>query len=864
MQQMRGVRGWCALAALAGAVGACETARNPGGVQQDRIPPSISLSTTSDTQQIATGLSFNVDASDNLGLKEIRLTYSDPNIAQTDTLFNTTVTSFNQGQHITFPPSSGAGGFITIAAHATDGAGNFADDTIVIFLSNVQALNVTLLAPTTGAIASPGRNIVVSVRAQQVGGILRVGFRVVPRTAVTDPTVPPTDSLVFTGTLPTDTTYTDTLTVSPSFTTGSFTVTGFAVDAGTRPGATNPVTVTIQSVATDNTPPVVSHTIPARVEATDTITVRALDPSGIAWIGFRVDTVLTAVPPFTGITPARFDSVNVGAGNLTDVTRKLSLGLAALTTPVSVVVRGYACDLATARNCTFSQTSTVITPSAPRAPARAATPSSGVDTVVVVAGRTFALPLGGKIADAIFNANLNELYLTNPTRHRVEVFQVANSTFVASGITFGVGVPWGVALWPRDTLGNYGDSIVVADAGGTQLAIVDVRTAVRQLQWRQDLPNYLIETYKVLRQAGGTIEQILVHDVSDRPQYVATVCRAAGGTTCAPDSIFAVYSTTPTQSSTSPFAGKATLRMEKLIPPGSPFPLFGHLFWEIGATFASTSTDTLRIEEVRRNSRQVILSACRGISVDLPTFGLGDSTYARNSGNFTHAFVGEGGNISTAFARVMAYDARDSIKGVGTLNNSCVNPLVTGRTVLAQGEDHEDLGMSPGVHVSDFISNTGIHVSSIATNFNGRTNVVRADSIYYLDDQLRLKATSCTLATNLATCLMGAPGMDMNYNHDFSPGGSCVPNCGTGTDKNTRLLFAARPDASIDVFDTFDGGQLLSGGVPVTIPIRDPIIGPFRVARDATGQLLFGITANGLVMVRLPSLINPNPAPPRR
>ena len=864
MQQVRAGRAWGAMVVLAAGVGACETARNPSGSLPDRIPPSITLSATADTQQIASGLQFSVSASDNLGLKDVRLTYSGGYIAQTDTIFNSAVTTFSQSENVTFPANSGAGGFITIIGRAIDGQGNFAEDTIVVFLSNVQALSVTLLAPTTGAIASPGRNIVVSVRAQQVGGIQRVGFTVVPRTAVTDPTVPPTDSLVFTGTLPTDTTYTDTLTVSPSFTTGSFTVAGFAVDAGSRRAVTPAVTVNIQSVQTDNTPPVVSHTIPARVEATDTITVRALDPSGIAWIGFRVDTVLTAVPPFTGITPARFDSVNVGAGNLTDVTRKLSLGLAALATPVSVVVRGYACDLATARNCAFSQTSTVITPSAPRAPARAATPSNGVDTVVVVAGRTFALPLGGQIADAIFNANLNELYLTNPTRHRVEVFQVANSTFVASGITFGVGVPWGVALWPRDTLGNYGDSIVVADAGGTQLAIVDVRTAVRQLQWRQDLPNFLIETYKVLRLAGGTIEQIVVHDVSDRPQYVATVCRSGGGTACHPDSIFAVYSTTPTQSSTSPFAGKATLRMEKLVSPTSGFLPFGHLFWEIGATFASTSTDTLRIEEIRRSSRKVILSACRGISIDLPTFGLGDSTYARNSGNFTHAFVGEGGNISTAFARVMAYDARDSITGVGTVNSSCVNPLVTGRTVLAAGEDHEDLGMSPGVHVSDFISNTGIHVSSIATNFNGRTNVVRADSIYYLDDQLRLKATSCTLAANLASCLMGAPGMDMNYNHDFSPGGTCIPNCGSGTDKNTRLLFAARPDASIDVFDTFDGGQLLSGGVPVTIPIRDPIIGPFRVARDATGQLLFGITANGLVMVRLPSLINPNPAPPRR
>ena len=867
MQQMRGVREWCALVALAGVVGACETARNPGGVLRDQIPPTITLVAASDTQQISNGLSFTVAATDNLGLKDIRLTYSDPSIGQSDSIFTSAVTTFSQSEHITFPPTSGAGGFITIIGRATDGAGNFAEDTIVVFLSNVQALSVTLLAPTPGALASPGRNLQVQVRAQQIGGLQRVGFIVVPRTAVTDATTPPTDSLVFTGTLPTDTTYTDTLTVVPSFTSGSFTVTGFAMDASGRRVLTTPVTVNIQSVATDNTPPTVSHIIAARVEATDTIVVRALDPSGIDSIGFRVDTVLNAVPPFTGITPAKYVTVYVGAGNLTDVTRTLNLGLAGLPSfPRSVVVRGYACDLAIpTRNCGYSQTSTLIT-APPRfsGPARTATPSNGIDTVVVVAGRTFALPLGGKIADAIFNANLNELYLTNSTRHRIEIFRVGPDSFVPAGITFGVGVPWGVALWPRDTLGNYGDSIVVADAGGTQLAIVDVRPGVRQLQWRQDLPNFLIETYKVLRVNGGTIEEIIVHDVSDRPQYVATVCRTAGGTACAADSIFALYSTTPTQSSTTPFAGKATLRMEKLVSPTSGFPLFGKFFWEIGATFASQATDTLRIEEIRGNTSQVVLSACAGVTVNLITFGLGDSTYARNSGNFTHAFFGEGGNISTAFARVMAYDSRDSIKGVGTLNNSCVNPLVTGRTTLAQGEDHVDLGMSPGVHVSDFISNTGIKVQSIATNFNGRTNVVRADSIYYLDSNLRLKATSCTLAANLASCVVGAPGMDMNYFHDFSPGGTCIPNCGSGTNKDNRLLFAARPDPTIDVFDTFDGGQLLSAGVPVTIPIRDPIIGPFRVARDATGQLLFGITANGLVMVRLPTLTNPNPAPPRR
>ncbi len=862
MRPVRGSRVWWGIVALAGGVGACETARNPGGVQRDVIPPAIALSAAADTQQIATGLSFTVTASDNLGLKDIRLTYTGGYLAQTDTIFNTAVTTLNLPELVTFPPTSGAGGFITIIGRATDGAGNFAEDTIVVFLSNVQALKVNLLAPSTGALASSGKRISVAVSAAQAGGIQRVGFIVVPRNAVVDSTPLPintADSVVYTAAtgFPDSTVYTDTLTVLA--TTGTFSVTGFAVDVGGRRALSNTVVVTVQSAANDVTPPVVSHTINARVEVSDSITVHATDPSGISLIGFQVDTSLTLTGPALTLV-----TVNVGAGNLTDVTRTLSLGLAALITtfPRSIIVRGYACDLATpTANCGYSQNSTLIT--APRrfsaAPLRAATPSNGIDTVVVVAGITRTFPLGGTIADAIFNTNQNELYLTNPSRHRVEIFQVASTTFVANPITFGVGVPWGVALWPRDTLGNYGDSIVVADAGGTQLAIVDVRPGVRQLQWRQDLPNFLIETYKVLINAGGghTVE-LTVHDVSDRPQYVATVCRVTSATSnCHADSIFALYSTTPTVSSTSPFSGRATLRMEKLVNTTIPANLFGKLFWELAATGSSISADTLRIEEIRGVTSSVVLSACGGVTVKLDAFGLGDSTYARNTGNFTHAFFGEGGDISTAFARVMAYTTKNQL-----IRRPDPAPCFTSSTTRDSGEVDVDLGMSPAVNVSDFISNTGIHVSSIATNFNGRTNVVRADSIYYLDEFLRLKATSCTLAASGGSCVTGAPGMDMNYFHDFSPGGSCTPNCGSGTNRDNRLLFAARPDGNIDVFDTFDGGRLLNAGVPVTIPLRDPIIGPLRVARDATGQLLFGITAKGLVMVRLPSFTNPNPAPP--
>src|SRR5436190_9124044 len=496
MRQVRRSGGWWGMVALAG-LWACETARNPSGSTFDLIPPVIQLTTSADTQPIASGLQFTVTASDNLSLKDIQLTYSGGYIAQTDTVFTQTTTTFNQAKSITFPANSGAGGLIKIVGRASDGAGNFATDSITIFLKNVQALTVELLAPTAPAVASTGKNIQVQVHAQQLGGLQALGFIIVPRSAVVDPTTPPSDSVVFTppARQPPDTTYTDTLTVQAGFT--SFTVTAFAVDAAGRRVLSNPVTVQVQTPGNDVTAPAVSHTISSRVEVNDNITVHATDPSGIYWIGFRVDTAAT--PPAAGLVLVKFDSADVSAGNLTtvDQTFALQLPLVDNQLPKSVVVRGYACDLATARNCAYSQTSTVITGSAPRrAPLRAAAAGAGQDTVTVVAGTTHPLPFGGHIADAIYNSNRRELYLTNDVLGRVEVYDLATNTFDPNGIITPGPLPWGIALWPVDTARTYdANRVVVGDAGGTELSILDAST--RRRLWRQALRNFLIEKYSI-------------------------------------------------------------------------------------------------------------------------------------------------------------------------------------------------------------------------------------------------------------------------------------------------------------------------------------------------------------------------------
>ncbi|MFN2572318.1 MAG: hypothetical protein ABR537_12035 [Gemmatimonadales bacterium] len=842
--------GAIALAMLA----ACETTRNPGGIQRDVTSPAILLTNSAgDTQDIAGGLRFNVQAVDNLSLKSIQLTFSGGLIGQLDTVFTGTTKTYAVGRTLNFGSGSGAGGNIMIVGRATDGAGNFAEDTMFIFLSNVQALRVRLVLPSPGALASTGKGIPVDVIAVQAGGIVKVGYLVSPATSVSNPTSPPTDSIVFNPPFADSVEYVDTLVVVPS--SGTFNVVGFAEDSAGRRGFSNVVTVQIQSVATDVAPPIVAHRVATRVEVDDTIHVRAQDPSAISWIGFEVDT--------NGVR-MKFDSVNVAAGNLSDVTRHFTLGLQGLQPlPRFISVKGYACDAAVARNCSFTNNTTLI-PSAPiRASKGAASgiqpplsPAALIDTIVVVSGITRPLPFGGRIADAIFNGNDSSLYLTNPTLGRVEIFQVANTSFVNAGIPTGGPVPWGIALWPRDTLGNYGDTIVVANSGGVELSIIDVRAGVRRLVWRQDLPDYLVETYKVL--VSPLREQIVLYDLSDRPQYLGTVCRViSGSANCHQDSIFAIYSTTPTISQPAPFAGKATVRMEKLINTSDTTQLFGHLFWELAGdtTLVDDGRDTLRIA-IRRgrpyNQQKVILTACAGVTVDLASFGLGDSTYVRNSGNFTHSIVGEGGNVSSPFARVIGYTTKADLIHDNPMPAQCITggSLASGIFTADSGENHLDQGMTPAIDVSDFISNTGVRIHSVATNFNGATNLVRADSLYFLDEGMKLKGT--------APAPVGAFGMDMNYNHNFLAGSPGTPTFGGAGNPNDRIAFSARADGNIDVWDTFFFGQI------GTIVVSDPIIGPLRVARNRanTRQWLFGVTPAGVVMIELPVITNPFPSKP--
>jgi len=817
MRHGRGVKALWGIAVLAGTVWACETTRNPGGIQRDLIAPQITLTNTtgSDTEDIAAGLRFQIDASDNLSLKTIRLTYTGGYIAgPVDSNFTAQTQRVSIQKTVVFPKNSGAGGNVRIVGRAIDGAGNASEDTLFIFLANVQALQVILVAPSSGAVASSGKYVPIDVIAVQASGVRRVGWLIAPAgqvalaaDSVSNANPPFPDSIEFKDS------------VLVTGTTGTFTVVGFAVDSGNRVGTSTQATVTIQSAANDLTPPQVAHVVANRVEVKDSITVHATDPSGITVLGFEVRNLAG--------TLIRKDSLTFG-GTTTDIVRTFSMHLDQIggvdtigTFPKQVVVNGFATDGAAAKNRGVSTVGFVA----------GGTPLT--DTITVVAGITHPLPLGGRIMDAAVDSTRNEVYLTNIALSRLEVFGLAQDSFVAQ-IPVGSS-PWGIALWPKDTLGHYADTVVVANSGGTNLSIVDV--AARRERRRHRLPNFEVDQVNTEIKNGIIHVKITPHDFSDRPQYVSMVCRHDGTGACFPDSIIAVYSTTPTIAQENQ-PNRGTIRWENLT---SATPE-SHFFWEHATAEADPdATDTLMVIADRPwltgvGANDTLVCPVAGEIVFFDNIPFADTTFVRNSGDFTHAFMGEGENVGSRFARALNYSA-----SAGLVNRTDTDTI---SGVVFSCPTQIDRGVSPGIRVSDFISNTATKVTGIAVNFNGHTNVVRTtDSIYALDVGLRLGGTMAGSGAN--------PGMDFHPDNDFDPFVGGTPFYGGGDNPNNRLVFSARVDGGIDVWDTYNFARV------TTVPIRDPVIGPLRVAKGPGGTLiLVGVTVRGVVTVRLPAIVN--------
>ncbi len=802
----------------------------------DGVPPTIAFVQPSPGTLVRVGDSVRVavQVQDNRGVTNLSLVgvahRGDPNLG-TDTVVTrlrpkgVTLTQATPDTTITrdllSDPDEQTAEPVYIVVSARDSSGNSAKDSVRIEMVVGPALNI--IAPGDSSVAAPGKDMTITIRGQAATGIGKLGYFTSGVLVAGDTVVlPTTDPQVA------DTTLTFVLSVPGATPLGFFNIHPFGTDSVGNPGTGSSITVELVASAGvgDTVPPLVTDVVDLRAEVDDSIIVRAIDVGGITRVGFLV-TDLTGAATLAG------DSADF-AGTSTDVSRTFALGLDTVTTfPLQVVVTAFGIDSVGNRG-EVSRTGLPVS-------------SGAADTVTIVAGRTVPLPMGGTIADAIYNRNLNEVYMTNVSLEQLEVFDVASISF---GSPVPVGSrPWGIALWPADTLGANDDRVVVANSGGTDLSIVDV--AARREINRHALPNFIIQAVTTERDEETGVIQIKIteYDFSDRPQYLGTTCRTAGLTTCHPDSIYAVYSTTPTIDQ-GDFPKRGSIRWENIGPSltaGPPAFSESHFFWEQAVVPPDPSFDTLQVIVDRGPiaGQETILAASCGVMVDIEQLVFRDTTFVRNSGNFTHALIGEGGVIGEGFARAVGYNGSDSVS-----TRVCSGEITVGDSTfsLPDGPEKRDFGVTPGIRVRDFISNTATRVNSIGINFNGLTNLIRTtDSVYVLNEPLRLKGLIAVGGQN--------SGMDLNFDHAFEAGIGGTPGTFGGTaDSTNRVVFMASDNPVIEVFDTFFFSRV------ATVPVKNPIIGPLRVARLPSGdQLIIGVTAEGVVMVQLPEVDNPFP-----
>jgi hypothetical protein len=833
-----------AAAALAiGALACSDASMNGLG---DAIAPTIRLD--KGTSAVDSVLSFSANVTDNLGIQRVHVDATGGITASFDTVFTGAVTTTNLSFSLSVPRSVPAGTPVTLIGVAYDGVGNgSAPDTLKLGTGNLAPATVVVTAPVTGSAVVIGKSTVVAITGTSKVKVQWLGYQ-------TSGAFTASDSTVFSSPLGDSTTTQLTMSVPAATAAGSLTLTPFIRDSLGNRGLGSPITLKVQAATGVKAPPIVNFGSDKRVEVNDTVSVTAIDTtgSGITDIGYEITSSIGG--------PIVVQGDSTSDGSLTSLPRRFNLKIPNTIVPpfpTTIYVKAFA-----------------ATSNGARGYAKLASGVDRVDTLTVVAGVTRQVPNGGTIADAIYHPRYDRLYLTNIDRNELEVFSLGDSSFHAP---IAVGSrPWGIAAWPRNpATGDYGDTLLVANSGGTSIGYVSLvdrsipfSSEGREV-YRYPLPHIRAYTVRTVAEGGTNppvnIEQLTPYDFSDRPQYLAPTCRSASAfplpTTCG--QVVLVYSTTPTPGQTSPFPNQGTVRYENLTTKSS------HFFFEQAMGQTAGSADSLEVFRFGVNCQQPGRNCAAGsdsllvpfkqpiavvphvptsaadtiikfdttfysVVVQIDKIAFRDSTFARSSGNFARAILGEGGTVQGS--RVIGFNAAFGLDSSVTAPNGVIVKLQT--PVV-------DLGISPPEQVADLTANTFARVGGVAINFDGALSAVRADSIYLFNQELRHQGT-------LQTSTSGNPGFD------FDP-----QNSGNGIDSSSPLnacySFAASTEPSIEVYENHHFKRI------AVIPVKNPIIGPIKSAiRQPSGQLiLVGATAKGVVIVNVdPSLFGGVGCPP--
>ena len=509
--------------------GACSDGTTASNTLADKSAPSVTLS--AGTSSVDTVISFQVDAKDNLGLKTISVKVSGGLSLSFDTTFTSANTDVAIPFNVSVNRSIPRGTPVVVTASAVDGALNrSAVDTLRLTVGNVPPADVHFTSPASGTVAVVGKSIIVSVSARSAVKVRSVGFRATGA-------LPIVDSTVYSSPLSDSVSVLDTIPIPASAPVGPVSLAPFVIDSLGQRTVGPAIILNVQPLSSINSTPVVNFSHTQRIEVGDTLHVEATDQTGITVLGYEVRrTVGGAIDVKDSIT---------SNGNITSQLKTFLLRLPYSEFPTTVYVQAFA------RNSNNT-----------RAYAKISGGTDRVDTITVVAGSTRSLPLGGSVADALYHPRTDRLYFTNIERNELEVFSLSDSSF-KSPILVG-SRPWGISAWPRDHNGTMGDTLLVANSGGTDISYVNLNGGGSGREvFRYALPNIVAFSVTSTKSpAGFTLQQRTKYDFSDRPQFLGSTCTGSGSS-CG--DVVVTYSTTPTPGQRSPFSKKnGTLRWENL------------------------------------------------------------------------------------------------------------------------------------------------------------------------------------------------------------------------------------------------------------------------------------------------------------
>jgi hypothetical protein len=695
----------------------------------------------------------------------------------------------------------------------TDLAGNA--DTVRIKVKMVNGPTVSFIYPTLGDSAINGANLPVSLKALSTLGVTRLGFR-----ATTDPSWPtPIDTTVIVNFAPAIKTATMQASIKVPGNAplkGIITITPISTDINGQDGSSTPAIIAVQAGSTQAMVPKVTQILGTRIESKDTLLVVATG-SNIVRVGFE------AIDDATGLVIKR-DSITVN--DLTPIPYAVPLAFAPTVQGKKVRVRSFAYDGGGRIGYSVRSNSVAGTSYVP-----------AVDTALVVYGQTYTLPVNrnGAIADLVVDRARGNVFLSNLSYGRLEVWQRTTQGFDATGVVVG-SQPWGMTM---SRTAAAGDTLYVANSGGTNLSRVYIGAATAS-GMKEDLNNRLLTRVSFMFKltelrdpATGKIRITVSAPISysDRPQYVE---QSSAGRL--------YFSTKPTSA--------APLGTVRFLDPAAPAPdqRFILAFATPGsdpnsfvianiddagvtpASATSTANDELRLCDHASGSTAPmtcvtstlgILDAINALKAAVPlsdvdwranvdenSIGLSDTTFAASSGDGKWITFGEGNTGS--YGRALMLQDDGSVPGSYTF-------------------------ASPAINVGDLIKNAADKVFGIALDKTGKTLGIHGGESYFaaVDQPFNLR-----LQGKKSTFSQGA-GITFHPNAD-----------GIATPAASRLAFVASANGSVEMIDIayydFQRGSLAT---------KYNLYGPLRASLPFPGDdpsvvfKLFGVSEKGLVVI---------------